>query len=317
MSTAQLTHDTPLSQRLLAWSSERWPVANAVLVLFVYLTALLFGEALTHRGALSISAGDVAAFAGVLAYSLLMRVLDEHKDFDVDLENHPDRVLQSGLVTLRHLKVAGAAALGLTLLVSLLQDGGIGPVTMWWALLMAWTLLMLKEFFAGEWLRERRILYASTHMVAMPLFFLWMAQMGADGRALPGSVLWLALLSFLIGAGAEVGRKFQAPDDERPTLDSYTKILGTKGAPLTVAVILTVSAPVAAFLLGAAGEGSVAAFAGLALALVPGLAGAARFAGHPTRENGERAEATTGLTILLQLVVLIVALLAGRGVTGA
>jgi hypothetical protein len=314
MSTQHLTHDAPLSLRLLAWSNERWPIANVVLVLFIYVAALLAGEALTSGEGLSISAVDAVAFLGAVGYSLLMRVLDEHKDFRDDLRNHPDRVLQSGFVTLGHLKVVGAVALAAQFAVSLLADGGVGLVTQWWALLMAWTLLMLKEFFLGEWLRERRILYASSHMLAMPLFILWMAQIGADGEALPGGVVWLGALAFLIGAAAEVGRKLVAPEDERPTVDSYTKILGTRGAPRAVAAILTLSALTAAALLGAAGAGSPVAFAGLALSLAPGLSGAARFARLPTREHAEAAEMRTGVTILLQLVVLIAALLAARGV---
>jgi 4-hydroxybenzoate polyprenyltransferase len=67
-------------------------------------------------------------------------VFDEHKDYEVDLRNHPDRVLQSGRVTLGHLKVVGAVALAVQVATCLLEDGGVGRVTFWWALTFGWTL---------------------------------------------------------------------------------------------------------------------------------------------------------------------------------
>ncbi len=309
------TPTAPVSRRLLAWANERWPLANALFLLFMYLVALMFGQALTSGGELSISAGDLVGFVGVLSYSLLIRVLDEHKDYEVDAENHPDRVLQSGLVTLRHLKVVGAVALVLPLVVSLLEDGGIGRVTMWWAALMVFTLLTFKEFFAADWLRRHRIAYALTHLAGAPLNVLWIAQMGAEGQALPGSILWVALFVTVLAASFELGRKLEAPEDERPTLDSYTKILGTTGSALALAIAAAATTVAGGVALDSVGEGSAAAYAALTLALAPVFLAARRFTNSPTRQNANATEALTGLTVLLQLLVVLVALLAGRGVT--
>ena len=312
-SHGQLTLDAPLLQRLLAWAAERFPLVNGVLIFAIYATALLYGRALTSAGELSVSVLDFAGFFAVWAYFLILRVFDEHKDYARDSRNHPERVLQSGLISLRHLRVLGWAAVAVQLGVSLAIDGGAGPVTAWWALTMGWTLLMLKEFFVGEWLSRRLLLYAFTHMLSMPLAFLWMAQMGAEGRGLPLEVAWLALLGGLIAASLEVARKLRAPEDERAGVDSYTKVLGTTGGALVVATLLSAAAMAGAGLMDVAGEASLVAFGCIALAAAPGLAGALRFAHSPTRGNAGASEALVGATLLLLPLVPAVTLLAGRG----
>jgi 4-hydroxybenzoate polyprenyltransferase len=313
-SSGQLTLESPLAQRLLAWSGERFPVANGVLIFVIYASALLYGRALTNGGEVSLSLSDLAGFVAVWAYFLILRVFDEHKDYERDSHTHPERVLQSGLVTLGHLRALGWAAVAVQLSVSVLMDGGLGPVTALWALTMGWTLLMLKEFFVGEWLARRLLLYAFTHMLSMPLAFLWMAQMGAGDIGLPAEVIWIALLGGLIGASLEVGRKLRAPEDERPGVDSYTKVLGTTGAPALAGVLLTAAVAAGAGLLGAAGDASAAACLALAFAAAPGIGGAATFARRPTGASAKRAEALVGVSLLLLPLVLIVALLAERGV---
>ncbi len=255
--TVGVSLDAPLGRRLLAWSRERWRPVQAAGVLLVYLTVLLFVQALAGGGELSISLGDLVPFVGLLAYSLLMRVLDEHKDWDHDVEHYPDRVLQTGRVELRHLKVVGAVAFAITLLVSLLEDGGIGPVTMSWAILMGWVYLMTKWFFVPGWMRPRRLAATVTSLQQIPLMILWVALMCTDGESLPAGLPWLMVVVALIGLAVDFGRRLEAPEDERPTLDSYTKTLGTKGAAFVLALLAMLSLPSAVVLLDAAGEGSV------------------------------------------------------------
>ena len=224
--TNQPTVMRPLPYRLLAWGNERFGPAPILLYFLLYLAGILYARAIAGDRNPSVSTLDVVAFSAVFGYFLLVRVLDEHKDYDKDCINFPDRVLQRGLVTLDQLKVIGVLTLVPQIVVSMLVDGGIGPVTLAWLVLFGWTMLMLKEFFAREWLEPKLVLYAITHIVAGPLALIWIALIGADGKHLPASVGWLALLAFLVGATLEVGRKLHAPEDERETVASYTKSFG-------------------------------------------------------------------------------------------
>ena len=84
---------------------------------------------------------------------------------------------------------------------------------------------MLKEFFAREWLEPKLVLYAITHIVAGPLALIWIALIGADGKRLPASVGWLALLAS--GRGHAGGRTQAARSRRRAgTVASYTKSFG-------------------------------------------------------------------------------------------
>ena len=220
----------------MAWGNERFGPAPILLYFVLYLAGILYARAITGDPNPSVSPLDVVAFSAVFGYFLLVRVLDEHKDYALDCINFPDRVLQRGLVTLDQLKVIGVLTLVPQMMVSMLVDGGIGPVTLTWLVLFGWTMLMLKEFFAGDWLGPRLVLYALTHLVAGPLALIWIALIGADGKHLPASVGWLALMGFLGGATLEVGRKLHAPQDERDTVASYTKSFG---GPAGAAAVLT------------------------------------------------------------------------------
>jgi hypothetical protein len=314
MATTALTLSSPLPVRFYAWLQERFPLGQGVILFALYAGAMLTGRAMTQGGVITLSAIDVAAFFGVWAFFFMLRVFDEHKDYELDVKNHPHRVLQSGLITLGHLKVAGAIAIALQLGVSLAADRGFGLVTQIWLGVFVYALLMAKEFFIGEWLSKRLVLYAFTHMLIMPMALVWMAQMGARGVMLPGTIIGLALMSFLSGSAFEISRKLKAPADERPTVDSYTKILGTTGAPAATFVVLAAGAGVELWLLEQlTGRQPVVAAAVLAIGLAFASITLAAFAKEPSAKKAKSAETATGVAMLLDYIVLIVSLLLARG----
>ena len=98
-----------------------------------------------------------------------LRVFDEHKDFEEDIEHYPDRVLQRGVITLRDLRLLGGAAIGTEIALSAVR--GLPALT---ALLLTlvFSLLMLREFFVGDWLKRHFLIYAMSHMLIMPLLAL-------------------------------------------------------------------------------------------------------------------------------------------------
>ena len=316
-----LTPESPLPARLLAWASERFPPAQAPLLFIMYAVAVLYGRLLTSGGgALRVGARDVVSFLAAYGFFLMLRVFDEHKDYELDCRNHPQRVLQSGLISLGHLKVLGAVAIAAQAGISLWRDGWVlGPITSAWLAVMAYALLMAKEFFIGVWLKDRLLLYAVTHMMVMPLSLVWMALMGADGARLPGSVALLALLSFLSGFAFEIARKLKAPADERPTVDSYTKVLGVVGAPAAIAGLLLAGVAVIAVLLHTVygGAAPLLAYAAIGVATAGAMAALWSFSREPSGRRAKTCEAMSGLAMLSANVVLSAAILLHRGVAWA
>lgn len=321
----QVSATSALALRLLAWAHERFPpIANAVLCAFLYGAAVILGRAETTPGPVQISPADALGFLAVYASLLMLRVYDEHKDYALDLKNHPGRVLQRGLITLTHLKVLGALAIAVQLFASLVIDRGAAAglplpaaVTARWLLVFVWSALMAKEFFIGEWLARRLILYAISHMVVLPMAVLWVVQMGAGQAPLPRSAYLLALISLLSGFAFEIGRKTRAPADERPTVDSYTQVLGIRGTVVTLLCLSVALGCALSVLLWHVAAGGVPLF-GLLLA---GLAGVLpvspllRFLRAPTTQDAGKIQAAIALQTLLGYGLVAGAWLAERGAT--
>ena len=233
MSTSVLTMQSPLPQRLGAWFNERFPPANALLFFILYLTCVVIAR--QQQGQISLSFADVAGALVAWSWFLLLRIFDEHKDYQVDLHNHPQRVLQSGLITLGHLRLLGAAAILSQILWSLYLDHWQpGAALLAWAMMFAWTCLMGKEFFCGAWLEQRLTLYAFSHMLVMPLIVWWLANLGASGVSLSTTMIWLMALAFISGFAFEITRKTKGAEEERDSVDSYSRIFGARGAVLVI-----------------------------------------------------------------------------------
>lgn len=312
----EISPDTALPLRFLAWMNERFPFDHGILFFVLYATALMTGRLTAGAGAVTLGPADLVGFVPAWSFFLMLRVFDEHKDYASDCALYPDRVLQRGLITLTHLKVAGGLAITAQLVGSLWIDGGVGPVTLWWLGVFGYSLLMAKEFFIGEWLSKRLALYAVSHMVVMPIAMVWMAQMGAASVSPTATVALLAGLSFLSGGAFEVARKMRAPDEEREGVDSYTKILGVGGAPILVLVILAASTAIQVVLLLAIFGGPahwgwyVVLGAGLALPAVTLL----RFRGAPTAKARKLNELLVSMSMLTSYLVVITAIVVERGV---
>lgn len=246
ISTTTLSPSSTWVKRFYAWIEERFPLVQGVLIAVMYAASLLAGRAIGAES-LTLGLADIPGFFALWAFFLMLRVFDEHKDYEKDLENHPERVLQSGLITLDHLKGVGAIAvlvqLGASILADLESGGAIGAATISWGVVMAWSALMAREFFVGAWLEKRLVLYAVSHMVVMPLAVFWIMQMGLATTwqnflaAVP-----ILLVGFFAAASLEVVRKTRAPQEERETVDSYTRTLGMSGAVVTGSALAMASA---------------------------------------------------------------------------
>jgi hypothetical protein len=306
----------PVYRHFLAWMGERFPAANAVMCLLVWSAALAWGRFHTAPGPIELRPVDAAGFLAAYGYFFMLRVFDEHKDYEHDKLAHPGRVLQRGLITLGHLRVAGGVAIAVQLGASLLLDRGVGPITLSWAAALAWSLLMAREFFVGEWLRRRLVIYALSHMVAMPLAIHWMVRMGSGRAVLPLAAMLLPLTSYAYGFAIEIGRKLKAPEEERPEVDSYTRAFGTRRAPVALAAVLALVTAGFTWMIMIAVEGAPRLVGvGLVLAaLAAGTIACGRFRIAPTTSRAKACEAAAGVAVLLDHLALLLAALLARGI---
>ncbi len=212
------------TKSLGAWLHERFPAVNFLSGLIMYLMIAGVSQALK---AMPLGANWAFHLFGAVALTsmfLLLRVIDEHKDYALDCLNHPERVLQSGRITLKDLKIVGLCCVILQVAYALWIDQGIGMTFATYLLVLAWALLMAKEFFVGTWLKKHLLLYA---LMIAAISVLWiLSAFRASGEHLK----WLISLPFLAGMVYEVARKLRGAEEERKTVDSYSQTLGHKRA---------------------------------------------------------------------------------------
>ena len=300
MPPVTLTRESPFLLRLGAYLSERFPpLGHGLIVIAYYVSNHSVASVLTDpAGDVRFGVGALMGAATIFLFFFHLRVFDEHKDRADDDAYHADRVLQRGLVTLRDLRVLGGIGIALEFIFAVVS-GPAAFVSL--AIAFVYSLLMLKEFFVGDWLKRHFIVYAVSHMMVMPL--LAAVVLGfATGTHLWQAPAWFwvfAAFGFLAGMNFEVSRKMKAPDDEIDGVDSYTKILGTFTAAYAVLAMRVIDVALAAAVGLHVGVGSWF-YVVLALALA---VCAASVIGFRTRLSSRSAKMMETYSVLLLLVL--------------
>jgi 4-hydroxybenzoate polyprenyltransferase len=289
----------PFIVRFVAYLNERFPpIANVLLILVYYSSNQFLSFALTRPGTLMHY--DRWSFLGMLmlvSFFFHIRVFDEHKDYEEDCRYFPQRVLQRGLVTLRHLKIAGAVAIAMELVIAAVR----GPQAFAaWAVAFAFSLLMLKEFFARDFLKRHFLLYATSHMLVMPLLALTVFSFATKRwpwEAPPWFCVY-AFVGFFVTFNWEVSRKIRAPEQEIDGVESYTKIFGTFGAAYVVLAIRAVDTALVATVGWHLGFRSWF-YAALVMLYLVCLAAFAQYRLHPTPRHAKMMEVYAGMYMIV------------------
>ena len=222
-----LNRESPFARRLSAYLAERFPLASHGLLIAAYYSSNQFlARTLTEPGRpMHYDWTTLLGAVTLLCFFFHLRVFDEHKDYAEDLVHYPHRVLQSGAVTLRHLKMLGGLAIATEIVLSALR----GPAAfVAWLAAFLFSVLMLKEFFVPRWLKRHFLVYAVSHLLVMPLLALMVFSF-ATGRWPWEAPFWFgvyAWVGFFVTFNWEVSRKIRAPEDEIAVLRARPYIPG-------------------------------------------------------------------------------------------
>ncbi len=293
-----LTREAPFLRRLSAYLAERFPLlGHGILIAAYYSSNQFLARVLTEPG--RPMHYDLSSLFGALTLFLFffhLRVFDEHKDYAEDLVHYPQRVLQSGVVTLRDLKVLGGIAIAAEIVLSAIR----GPAALVaWLAAFLFSLLMLKEFFAREWLKRHFLVYATSHLLVMPLLSLMVFSF-ATGRwpwEAPPWYWMYAWVGFFVTFNWEVSRKIRAPEDEIEGVDSYTRIFGTYGAAYVVLLIRVIDTALVALVGWHLGV-SVWFYAALVALFLVCLIGFFQYRFQTNRKTAKRMETYAGMYII-------------------
>ncbi len=279
---------SPLPRRLGTYLLERFPpVDYAAAASCFFLAAYLAAIALVGR-----RADATATVVGIVTVVLVffhLRLMDEVKDAAHDARHYPDRPVPRGLVTLSEIRALAGVAVAAELLV----NAALSPKALAaYVAVLAFTLLMYREFFLGQWLHERFLIYTLAHIPSLPLLAVYayvLAVMGAGPvEVAPAFVLFL-VESYAAGLSLEIARKIHAPADEPADVYTYSKDLGVaRVGALLVALVATETA--CALGLGLALDFGVSFALLLVASAAPAGIAAVRFAAAPSRRSARLLE---------------------------
>jgi 4-hydroxybenzoate polyprenyltransferase len=257
MASGRATHRASLAARFWAYQRERFPLFGfaPIIVAFTFSSVAYSRLARGAPGFIPWSRFAVGAFTA-LVFFFSLRVLDEHKDADVDHRYRPELPVPRGLVTLGELRAIGGVALGAAVV---LNVAVLPALLVPMALVAAWASLMTREFFVRDWLRAHPTAYLFTHMAIMPLIDTYTTGLDwlASNRRLPSGLGLFLAVTFLNGMLIEIGRKVRWPGAEREGVDSYTSAWGLRTAPAVWLFLMAIAAATAVLALRHVGSGAI------------------------------------------------------------
>lgn len=207
--------------RWIIYQRERFPILKHGLLVGITSACVLAFSAHARGDSLQWFWLAPATIVGVLAFFQL-RVLDEFKDAQIDIQYRPERPVPRGLVSLTELRNLGIISALIQFMLILWLQPSVLPLLIACWVFMA---LMTTEFFAPQFLKERPLLYLLSHQPIVPLLQILASSWDwtTPGHQLSfSSFLWLVIISFGAGITLEIGRKLRAPEQERKGVDTYT-----------------------------------------------------------------------------------------------
>jgi len=193
-------------------------------------------------------------FIIIFMFFFQLRITDEFKDYEEDLKYRSYRPVQRGVISLKTLRKIGIA----TVIVQIILAHVINPKLIYFMLLVwIYMFLMTKEFFIKNWLTERILIYAFSHVVIM--IFITLVIVKGTGYILQNhflETLYLSLkkyeknifigliplfaLNYLNGIVLEIGRKTRKADEEEHGVQTYSKLWGRKNAVIVLSLLFII-----------------------------------------------------------------------------
>lgn len=222
----------PFYRRFLIYQKERFPFLGHGLIISVFtFSAVSYSIICRGREGFIDTKDFIIGIFATITLFFLVRVFDEFKDKEDDAKYRKYLPVPRGLITLKELRTVGWV-------VALIQIAVIGifqpKMLLLYLIVLAYLLLMGVEFFVPKWLKQRQILYITSHMFIIPLIDIYSSGLDwlLDGSTPHLGLLWFFAVSYMNGLVLEFGRKIRTPEFEEVGVVSYTGMYGTQGGVL-------------------------------------------------------------------------------------
>ncbi len=211
-------------EKWLTFFKERTPLVSYVLIT---MGPAMAGYFLAKEKSLF---PMLLSFLGFFLFFLVLRMMDEFKDYEKDVLAHPRRPLPRGLIPLPEFKAGITIGIFALLVFNVyLVFTGYPYSAIFYAAIIIHLRLMYKEFYVAEWINARPILYAITHQLILVTICLFALSTYRVHDQTPFDVRdWVYALSVLFSFFSyEVCRKLDPK--AHPVLKTYLSIYEMKG----------------------------------------------------------------------------------------
>ena len=246
---------------------------------------------------------------------LMVRIVDEFKDYEEDCKYRPYRPVPRGLIKLKELKILFIICIILQLILTITcsQNGILYLIILW-----VFFALMSKGFFIKKILDKHLLLEVTLDELILPIMILYLANFipqiylnynSSADFAITNSIIFvdpnvwkILVMAYIISWIVEVARKIRCKEDEEEGVKTYTAVLGIGKAMILIFVLETLLMVVQGIILGQKNYIWIVAL--YILANIPNIL----FAKKKTKKMAKLAELSANIYIAIvysSLVILI------------
>lgn len=234
-------NNASFAKRFYIYQKERFPfLGHGLLVCAFSFSAIAYSRICRGvQGFVNTRTFLLGIFTTITLF-LLLRIFDEFKDAEDDAAYRKELPVPRGLVSLKELKIVGIVVVILQIVVNAVF---FPKMLFLYFVVIAYLLLMGKEFFISDWLKRKPFFYVVSHMFIIPLVDIYASGLDwfLNNATAPIGLLFFFMVSYMNGVVLEIGRKIKAPDAEAVGVLSYSHMLGTAKATYLWLVVLFVT----------------------------------------------------------------------------
>lgn len=217
----------------------------------IYLSFLLFLQRIHGVQVVVISHYTLIGVWSVFALLLILRLMDELKDADIDLELFRERPLPSGRVMKSDIWFT------LVIMIILYLAANLFVIEVFWmaVAVLSYAFLMFRYFFIRRILRRYLLLTLATHNPIIPIMLLYLtvlfrSQYQLELEKIEWSSVGLVIAMYWLPSFAwEISRKIRSKEEENVYV-TYSQILGRGGAVFVAGGAQTIAFAIAVYLHG-------------------------------------------------------------------
>lgn len=223
------------------YQKERFPI----LAYSSYIFAIVFAVFCYNSYLLNSQWKDFKLLIGLFAVTflqfLMVRIVDEFKDYEEDCKYRPYRPVPRGLISLKELKVLFIICIILQVSITFFMSKTLLITFIILGILWLFFAIMSKSFFMKKFLEKHILIEVALDELMMPILVIYLSSFFSNGDDLftnsMQQLLPLLCMSYTISWIVEIARKVRCKEDEENGVKTYTAVFGIKGAMFILCIL--------------------------------------------------------------------------------